>query len=169
LDFLDTAGQLSAFASIEEIEASVERSFDMAAAAFLVGRDAAEEGSCDDCDDENEEEDDANDDEEAVDDGNENNNDIVATSTCPGCKEGSCVFIRPKDSLVAHDEPVHGSLALEDVPDNNVRRKKLHRQCTLMMYGGPLGAGVWRLSPSGSISAIREVLLSETFMGLSAE
>jgi hypothetical protein len=32
-------------ASIEEIEANVERSFDMAAAAFLVGRDAAEEGS----------------------------------------------------------------------------------------------------------------------------
>jgi hypothetical protein len=67
-------------ASIEEIEANVERSFDMAAAAFLVGRDAAEEGSYDDCDDENEGEDDANDDEDAIDDGNENNNDIVATS-----------------------------------------------------------------------------------------
>jgi hypothetical protein len=152
-------------ALIQEIEANVERSFDMAAAAFLVGRDAAEEGSHDNCDDENEGEDDANDDEDAVDDGNENNNDIVATSTCPGCEEDSCVFIRHKDSLVACDEAEHGSLAREDAPDNNVRRKKLHRQCTLMINGGPLGAGVWRPLPSCCISATCEMLSSETFIG----
>jgi hypothetical protein len=80
-------------ASIEEIEANVERSFDMAAAAFLVGRDPAEQDSCDDCDDENEE-DDTNDDEDAIDDGIDNNNDhVVATSTHPGCGEDSCVFV----------------------------------------------------------------------------
>jgi hypothetical protein len=154
-------------ASIEEIEANVERSFHMAAAAFLVGRDAAEEGSYDSCDDENEEEeeDDANDDEDAVDDGNENNNDIAATSTCPGCEEDSCVFIRHKDSLVAYDEAEHGSLALEDAPaGNNIRRKRLCRQCTLMINGGPLGAGVRRPLPSCCISAICEMLPSETFM-----
>jgi hypothetical protein len=115
-------------ASIEEIEANVERSFDMAAAAFLVGRDAAEKDSHDNYDDENEDGE-ANDDEDAIDDGNDNNNDIVATSTCPGCEENSCVFIRHKDSLVACDEAEHGSLALEDAPENNIRRKKLHRQC----------------------------------------
>jgi hypothetical protein len=156
-------------ASIEEIEANVERSFDMAAAAFLVGRDAAEEGSYDDYDDENEKEDDANDDEDAVDDGNESNNAIVATSTCPGCEEDSCVFIRHKDILVAYDEAEHGSLALEDVPDNNIRRKKLYRQCTLMINGGPLGAGLRRPLPSCCISAIREMLPSETFMVFLAE
>jgi hypothetical protein len=155
-------------ASIEEIEANVERSFDTAAAAFLVGRDAAEEGSCDNCDDENEE-DDANDDEDAIDDGNENNNDIVLTSTCPGCQEDSCVFIPHKDNLVAHHEAEHGSLALEDAPDDNVRRKKLCRQCTLMINGGPLGAGVRRPLPTCCISAIREMLPSETFMGFLVE
>jgi hypothetical protein len=147
----------------------VERSFDMAAAAFLVGRDAAEEDSHDDCEDKNEE-DDANDDDDAIDDGIENNNDVVATSTCPGCsKEDSCVFIRHKASLVACDEAEHGSLALEDAPKNNVRRKKLHRQCTLMINGGPLGAGVRRPLPSCCISAIREMLPSETFMRFLAE
>jgi hypothetical protein len=90
-------------------------------------------------------------------------------STCPGCEEDSCVFIRHKDSLVAHDEAEHGSLALEDAPDNNIRRKKLHRQCTLMINGGPLGAGVRRPLPSCCTSAIREMLPSETFMVFLAE
>jgi hypothetical protein len=155
--------------SIKEIETDVqERSFNMAAAAFLAGRDAAEEDSCDNCEDENEE-DEANDDEDAIEDGIENNNDVVATSTCPGCEEDSCVFVRHKASLVACDEAEHGSLALEAVPENNVRRKKLCRQCTLMINGGPLGAGVWRPLPSCCISAIREMLPSETFMGFLAE
>jgi hypothetical protein len=92
-----------------------------------------------------------------------------SAATCPGCEEDSCVFIRHKDSLVACDEAEHGSLALEDVPDNNIRRKKLHRQCTLMINGGPLGAGVRRPLPSCYISAIREILPSETFMGFLAE
>jgi hypothetical protein len=85
-------------ASIEEIEANVERIFDMAAAAFVVGGDTAEEGSYDDYDNENEGEDDAND-EDAVDDGNENNNDIVATSTCPGARKTAVCSFDTKTAL----------------------------------------------------------------------
>jgi hypothetical protein len=88
---LNPVSRTSSSDPVEEIEANVERSFGMAAAAFLVGRDAAEEGSYDDCDNENEGEDDANDDENAVDDGNENNNNIVATSTCPECERKTAV------------------------------------------------------------------------------
>jgi hypothetical protein len=67
------------------------------------------------------------------------------------------------------DEAEHGSLALENAPENNLRRKKLCRQRTFMINGGPLGARFQRPLPSCCISAIREMLPSDTFMGFLAE
>jgi hypothetical protein len=63
------------------------------------------------------------------------------------------------------------ALAPEDVPSNNLRRKKLYRQLTLMLNGGPLGAGVRRALPDCCVSAIRAMLPSEgeSFMGFLAE
>jgi hypothetical protein len=79
---------------------------------------------------------------------------------CPGCGEGPCVFLSHKESPVAFDESEHSSLAPEDVPTNNIRRKKLYRQLTLMLNGGPLGAGVRKPLPDCCVSAVREMMPS---------
>jgi hypothetical protein len=88
-----------------------------------------------------------------------------------GCGEDPCVFTTHRDSLVAFDECEHGSLAIEDLPPNNIRRKKLYRQLTLMINGGPLGAGVRVPLPTCCVSEIREMLASDTgtYMGFHAE
>jgi hypothetical protein len=106
---------------------------------------------------------------------NNNNNAIVEAIVkaveddddilCPGCGEAPCLFVAHEGSLVAFDEVEHDSLAPEDVPTNNIRRKKLYRQLTLMLNGGPLGAGVRRPLPDCCVSAIREMMPSDTFMG----
>jgi hypothetical protein len=52
-------------------------------------------------------------------------------------------FFLHEELLVAFDKAEHGErLEGEDLPSNNVRRKKLYRQLTLMLNGGPMGAGV---------------------------
>jgi hypothetical protein len=58
-----------------------------------------------------------------------------------------------------------------DVPSNNIRRKKLYRQLTLMVNDGPLGVGVHRPLPNCCVSAIRYMLPSpsETYMGFREE
>ena len=89
---------------------------------------------------------------------------------CSACGEQPCLFLKHKESLVAYDEAEHDLLGDEgDAPTNNIRRKKLYRQLTLMLNGGPLGAGVRRELPSCCVSAIREMLPSETFMGFKTE
>ena len=89
---------------------------------------------------------------------------------CPECEEAPCLFLAHKESLVAFDEAETASFALEDQqPPNNIRRKKLYRQITLMINGGPLGAGVRRPLPNCCVKAIREMMPSETFMGFRAE
>jgi 4-hydroxy-3-methylbut-2-en-1-yl diphosphate synthase IspG/GcpE len=50
--------------------------------------------------------------------------DIVS---CPGCEEQPCVFTIHKENLVAYDEAEHSCLAVKDIPENNLRRKKLYR------------------------------------------
>jgi hypothetical protein len=92
--------------------------------------------------------------------------DIVS---CPGCEEHPCVFTSHRENLVAYDEAEHSCLALEDIPDNNLRRKKLYRQLTLMINEGPLGAKVRRPLPSCCVTAIRDMLPSDTYMGFREE
>jgi hypothetical protein len=90
--------------------------------------------------------------------------------SCPGCEEHPCVFTQHKDNLVAYDEAEHPCLpGGEDMPENNLRRKKLYRQLTLMINEGPLGAKVRRPLPSCCVTAIREMLPSDTYMGFREE
>jgi hypothetical protein len=89
---------------------------------------------------------------------------------CADCEEERCVFVENKESLVAYDEAEHVFVAeAEDVPTNNIRRKKLYRQLTLMLNGGPLGAGVRKELPACCVTGIREMFPSDTFMGFKAE
>ena len=89
---------------------------------------------------------------------------------CPACGEEMCVFQVHKEGLAAYDDAEHGgSLVAEEMPENNIRRKKLYRQLTLMLNGGPMGAGVRRELPYCCVNGIREMHTSETFMGFMAE
>jgi hypothetical protein len=91
---------------------------------------------------------------------------------CLGCFENPCVFFIHEERLVAFDAAEYSMIpAGEDVPSNNVRRKKLYRQLTLMLNDGPLGAGVRRPLPNCCVSAIRYMLPSpsETYMGFREE
>jgi hypothetical protein len=88
---------------------------------------------------------------------------------CPDCGEEPCVFEKHEELLAAFDDAEHGCSGAEEVPSNNVRRKKLYRQLTLMLNGGPLGAGVRKPLPTCCVAAIRKMLPSETFMGFKTE
>ena len=86
-----------------------------------------------------------------------------------GCGEDPCLFGTHQESLMAFDESEHGELTEDDLPPNNIRRKKLYRQLTLMINGGPMGAGVREPLPTCCVAAIRTMLASETYMGFHAE
>ena len=88
---------------------------------------------------------------------------------CSACGEDQCLFVQNQASLVAYDEAEHLLGDGEDVPTNNIRRKQLYRQLTLMLNGGPLGAGVRRELPTCCVAGIRQMLPSETFMGFKTE
>ena len=97
------------------------------------------------------------------------NNDECKEAVCLECEERPCLFLVHQESLMAFEQAEHASLALENQPPNNIRQKKLYRQLTLMINGGPLGAGIRRALPDCCVSAIREMMPSETFMGFRAE
>ncbi len=88
---------------------------------------------------------------------------------CEACEEEPCVFFVHEASLLAYDEAEHGGLLGEDVPTNNLKRKKLYRQLTLMLNGGPMGAGVRKPLPDCCVAKIREWFSSETYMGYHQE
>jgi hypothetical protein len=94
---------------------------------------------------------------------------LTLTTMCGECGEDPCFFSQHEQLLVAFDDAEHGSLAAEDVPANNILRKKLYRQLTLLINGGPLGAGVRKELPSCCVSAVRDMHPSETFMGFRTE
>jgi hypothetical protein len=90
---------------------------------------------------------------------------------CTGCERNPCVFSEHQVLLRAFDQAEHGHLAVEDLPANNVRRKMLYRQLTLMLNGGPMGAGVRKPLPDCCVAAVRYMLPSENqnYMGYHAE
>jgi hypothetical protein len=99
-----------------------------------------------------------------------NNVEEEFVAVCKGCFEEPCIFVLNKERLVALDESEHVLLvAPEDVPSNNIRRKRLYREMTLIMNGGPLGAGVRRELPDCCVEGIRQMHPSETFMGYMPE
>ena len=68
------------------------------------------------------------------------------------------------------DSPSLCLLVRKTSPTNNIRRKKLYRQLTLMLNGGPVGAGVRRELPACCVTGICQMLLpSNTFMGFKEE
>jgi hypothetical protein len=94
---------------------------------------------------------------------------VVYDDKCQVCENDPCLFIVNEDGLIDYDEAEHGHLAREDRPANNLRRKKLYRQLTLMINGGPMGAGVRKPLPDCCVGHIREMLPSESFMGYRSE
>ncbi len=88
--------------------------------------------------------------------------------SCPVCGHDPCLFEQQKELLLALDEAEHGGEG-EETPANNIRRKKLYRQLTLLLNDGPLGVGVRKELPSCCVDAVRDMLPSETFMGFRAE
>jgi hypothetical protein len=85
--------------------------------------------------------------------------------------EDPCVFLLHEELLVAFDKAEHGdSLAEEDVPSNNVQRKKeaVHTANTYTQWWA-IGAGVRQPLPSCCVSAIQDMLPSDSFMGFLAE
>jgi hypothetical protein len=55
------------------------------------------------------------------------------------CCEQPCVWIAKKEDMIFYDKSEHGLLPKEDLPPNNIRRKKLYRQMTLHLQ-----ASGWR-------------------------
>jgi hypothetical protein len=79
-------------------------------------------------------------------------------------------FFKHEELLVEFDDTEHGSMASsEPISSNNVRRKKLYRQLTLMLDGGPFDTGDRKPLPSCCVSAIQHMLPSDSFMGFKLE
>ena len=125
-----------------------------------MGFDADNAGSGDDID---------NEDADTAGSGDDIDNDDDDKKICEDCEADPCVFVDHKESLLAFDEAEHS--LQDDTPTvpNNVRRKLLYRQLTLMINGGPLGAGVRRPLPDCCVNAIRAMLPLDTFMGFKTE
>jgi hypothetical protein len=84
---------------------------------------------------------------------------------CSECGENLCVFEQNELRLMSYDEDEHFDLEEADVPTNNIRRKKLYRQLTLILNGGPMGVGIRRPLPTCCVRKIREMFPSEEFIG----
>lgn len=94
---------------------------------------------------------------------------IELSVVCDKCERNPCVFVIHRESLVAYDDSEHGTMTTEDLPDSNIRRKKLYRQATLMINEGPLGAGVRKPLPGCVVEGIREMFPAVIYMGYHAE
>jgi hypothetical protein len=84
---------------------------------------------------------------------------------CSECGENLCVFEQNELRLMSYDEDEHFHLEEADIPTNNIRMKKLYRQLTLILNGGPMGVGIRRPLPTCCVRKIREMFPSEEFMG----
>jgi hypothetical protein len=84
---------------------------------------------------------------------------------CAHCCEEPCVWISKKDDMILFDECEHADLAQEDMPPNNIRRKKLYRQMTLHMQDGVMQKGIRHELPKCVEFGTRELFPSPTFMG----
>jgi hypothetical protein len=64
-----------------------------------------------------------------------------------------------EELLSRYDDAEYGlTTSVEPIPSNNIRRKKLYRQLTLMLNGGPHAGGSWKPLPTCCVSAIRDML-----------
>jgi hypothetical protein len=91
--------------------------------------------------------------------------DIEDPRVCSECGEYLCVFDQNELRLMSYGEDEHFHLEEADVPTNNIRRKKLYRQHTLILNGAPMGVGIRRPLPTCCVRKIREMFPSDEFMG----
>jgi hypothetical protein len=84
---------------------------------------------------------------------------------CEHCCEQPCVWVAKKEDMIFYDESEHGLLPKEDLPPNNIRRKKLYRQMTLHLQDGVVQKGVRHELPTCVELGTRELFPSPTFMG----
>jgi hypothetical protein len=71
---------------------------------------------------------------------------------------------------LAFVEAEHGGLGKDETPANNIRRKKLYLQLTLLLNDGPLGISVFERSYR-AVALIPSVkfFLPKNFMGFKSE
>jgi hypothetical protein len=154
-------------ASLDEIDAIAQRGIDAMFDAYDAGVEAPTVAFLHEGTEEAEEHQEEN--HEDDNNGNDNNgNNIPADEiedSCTVCGHDPCLFHQHAELLLAFDAASLGGLAPEDVPANNLRRKSLYRQLTLLINGGPLGAGVRKELPKCCVDAVREMLPSDAFMG----
>jgi hypothetical protein len=84
---------------------------------------------------------------------------------CEYCGEKPCVWVAKKHDMVFYDLNEHAHLPEEDLPPNNIRRKKLYRQMTLHIQEGHVRKGVRHELPTCVEIGTRELFPSPTFMG----
>jgi hypothetical protein len=156
-------------ASAEELDAIAERGMNALFDAFDAGEDVPTVSFLhgDEEEKENKQEEvktDNNDNDENASDRNIIPDDEIEDS-CPVCGHDPCLFVQHGELLLAFDAAEHGGRAPDETPTNNLRRKALYRQLTLLLNNGPLGVGVRKPLPKCCVDAVRELLPSETFMG----
>jgi hypothetical protein len=152
--------------SLDEIDAIAQRGIDAMFDAYDAGVEAPTVAFLHEGTEEAEEHQEEN--HEDDNNGNDNGNNIPADEiedSCTVCGHDPCLFCQHAELLLAFDAASLGDLAPEDVPANNLRRKSLYRQLTLLINGGPLGTGVRKELPKCCVDAVREMLPSDTFMG----
>ena len=81
------------------------------------------------------------------------------------CRESPCVWVGQRDVMVIFDEMEHAHLPQEDLPPNNIRRKKVYRQMTLHIQEGQVQKGVRPVLPACVEEGTRQLFPSPTFMG----
>jgi hypothetical protein len=84
---------------------------------------------------------------------------------CAECGEYPCVWLSKEHDMIFFDQVEHEHLPQEDMPPNNIRRKKLYRQMTLHIQAGQVQKGVRHELPECVARGTRELFPSPTFMG----
>lgn len=112
-------------------------------------------------------------DEEVItdDDGTDNDKNEIDDEekiSCADCGKEPCFFLCTPSCSWPSTKPSTG-IKGADVPANSVRRKKLHCQLTLVINGGPLGAGIRKPLPECCVFKVWEMLPSDSFTGFRAE
>ena len=90
---------------------------------------------------------------------------VVEWKECVHCSENPCVWETQRDKMILYDELEHANLPEEDLPPNNIRRKKVYRQMTLHIQEGQVQKGVRHVLPKCVEKGTRILFPSPTFMG----
>jgi hypothetical protein len=87
------------------------------------------------------------------------------TVECYHCRQTPCVWVAQEENMRLFDENEHAHMTSEDLPPNNIRRKKLYRQMFLLLNEGTAGVGVRIELPKCVENGTRTMFPSPTFMG----